>query len=143
MSLLLALVIVSISSCSRTVEQRSPATAPEAPDDVLRSRLEAVQGCCKDVKVVVDFTIAVTGTAASVASTPEELENLCALVAAEAEYVYGNEKTIEVSLNTPNGTPACSLATEPSPPSTVEEEKPSATRPPSLPPSQEDLEEGP
>lgn len=94
--------------------------------------------------MVVDFTIAITATVVSATSTPDELENVCELVAREAEGVYGSEKTIEVSLNTLEGTRACSLATEPSLPSTLEEQKPSTTRPPSLPPSgEEDPREGP
>jgi hypothetical protein len=92
---------------------------PQAPDALLRARLEELH-CCRDVEVNVDFAIAVNGTLVPGAAKPGAQEETCAVVARETERIYGNAKTIEVSLDTPEGARACSLTTEQSVPSPAE-----------------------
>ena len=143
-----ALFVSSVlcSACSPTAdhgEGAAPSSPP--PDAVLRSRLEAgPQACCTDVTVLVDFTIAVSGTVASTtASTPEEAEKLCAFAAKETENVFGSGKAIEVSLHTAEGDRVCSLTTDVSAPAAISEDEEKAERPSSLPPSEEEEEHQP
>ena len=104
-------------ACSPRADRgEEPAIAPPTPDALLRARLEELR-CCRNVEVNVDFAIAVNGTLVPGAAKPGAEEETCALVARETERIYGSAKTIEVSLDTPDGARACSLTTEQSVPS--------------------------